>query len=437
MPNWVIWLWLLTMASDAHHVTIHVDVSSSRASLAELIPLPRSFCDGSAPVSSDRDLDVAKAREAMAHRIDLLRRRYGEGWSDLPADLGRPAASAEALLVGGPTALDPVTASPLEATNGAWLLVHAAMTLGDQMVEEAEVLGEALGTDITDLPLRQVDAVVGAVLGLGLVSRAEAGWANPMTADAARVVLDAHGAQLRETTRLHDDLYASFTDRVLDIPEPRLRAGARPWRLVARTKLRRDLASASRTGRVPGGMTATARQVLKVHEARRALTSLAPLLSTHLGRGAWGHLTDVDALVASLDAVQRLERGLGDRLNHDRLSALLAADAFRSPELAVLAANLRTMLQKWRADVASSCGGDPWTTPADELADWAVVTAAALPAITAGLRAMSDMDRSPPTVQTLVDDLLLRENIGELGHRLEAWDDDHRPSASDDLRTAP
>ena len=184
-------------------------------------------------------------------------------------------------------------------------------------------------------------------------------------------------------------------------------------------------------------MTATAKQVLKVHEARRELTSLGPLLSTHLGRGGWGPLTNVDALASSIDAVQRLERALGDRLNHDRLGALLAADAFRSPELAVLAANLRTMLQKWRADVASSCGGDPWTTPADELADWAVVTAAALPAITAGLRAMSDMDRCPPTVQTLVDDLLLRENIGELGHRLEAWDDDHRPSASDDPGNAP
>jgi hypothetical protein len=426
---------LLALSSDGHDVTIHVDVSASRASLAALTPLPRSFCDGSGPASSDHGLDAAKAQEAMDHRIDLLRRRYGEGWSDLPADLGRPAASAEALLVAGPTALDPGTASPLDATNGAWMLVHAAMTFGDQLVEEADVLGEALGTDITDLPLRQLDAVVGAVLGLGLVSRAEARWANPGAADAASVVLEAHGGPLRVTTQLHNDLYASFTDRVLDIPEPRLRAGAHPWRLVARTKLRRGLAAASRTGRVPGGMTATAKQVLRVHDARRELTSLAPLLSTHLGRGGWGPLTNVDALVSALDAVQRFERTLGERLNQDRLAALLAADAFRSPEIAALAANLRTMLQKWRATVASSCGGDPWTTPANELADWAVVTAAALPAITAGLRAMADLDRSPTTVQTLVDDLLLRENIGELSRRLEAHDDEHRSSACADPGT--
>lgn len=421
-------------------MTFRLDVSARRAPLADVIPLARLGSGGARPASPEPEgspeLEVARAQEAMARDIDLLQRRYGDRWPELPAALGRSAATAEALLVCGPTALDPATASPLGAATGAWLLVPPALTLADRVVEEAEVLGEALGTEIVGLPLRHLDEVVGAVLDLGLVSVVEPTWANPVAADAAHVVLDALGAELRATTQVHDELYAGFTDHVLDISDSRLRAVDRPWRLVARARLRRDLAFASRTGRVPGGIRAVTHQVLEVSDARRRLTSLAPLLSTHLGRSGWGPLTDADAVVASLSAVRRFQRVLGDRLDRDRLAGLLAAGAFRSAELVVPATNLRTALRRWRVDVASLCAGDPWAIPADELAGWAVRTAAVLSAITTGASSMAEIDRAPATVSVLVDDLLLREDVAELGEWLNAQENERRSARRTEFGSA-
>lgn len=357
----------------------------------------------------------------MARHINLLHRRFGDRWVDLPTDIGRPAAAAETLLVLGPTALDPVSASPADVASGAWLVVRAATNLAEQVIDDAEVLGEALGSQIADLPLGELDKVIGAVLDLGLGSRTEPVWASPAAADAARIVLDAHGERLRETTNLHEVLYARFTDHVLDIPEARVRAGTQPWRLLARLRLRGALASASRTGRVPGGLTSTAREVLAVRESRRVLSSLTPILTRHLGRTGFGPLTDVDGLTSSLSAVRRLQRALGDRVDPARLSGLIAAAAFNSPELVAPATALRACLQTWRIEVALLCGGDPWAVPADELGRWAAQTSAVLPALSSGVSAMTELGRSPATTRELVDDLLLRENVAELGKRLDAW----------------
>lgn len=431
-PDRVVFVKAPRCLSDGQCVTFRLDVSASRAPLADVIPLVRLGSGGAqlaSPGPEDSpELEVARAREALARDIDLLHRRYGDRWPEIPPALGRSAATAEALLVCGPTALDPATGSPIGVATGARLLVPPALTLADRVVEEAEVLGEALGTEIVGLPLRRLDEVVGAVMDLGLVSFVEPAWASPVAADAADVVLGALGAELRATTLVHDELYACFTDHVLEIPEARLRAGGRPWRLVARARLRRDLASASRTGRVPGGLRAVAHQVLEVSEARRRLTFLAPLLSTHLGRSGWGPLTDADSVAASLAAVRRFQRVLGDRLDRGRLAGLLAAGAFQSAELVVPATNLRTALRRWQIDVASLCAGDPWAIPANELANWAVRTGAVLSAITTGAGTMADIDRAPATVRVLVDDLLLRENVAELGEWLDARENERRAS---------
>jgi hypothetical protein len=263
--------------------------------------------------------------------------------------------------------------------------------------------------------------VVGAVLDLGLLARVEPGWASPAAADAARVVLDAHGAQLRTTSELHVDLYERFTDHVLDIPEAWLSAGSRSWRLVSRMRLSNALASASRTGRLPGRRKAVAQQVLAVRASRHVLTTMTPLLTRHLGRTGFGPLTDVDLLSEALTTVRRLQRALGERLDPTRFADLLAADAFRSEVLAEPATALRTTLETWRSDVASLCAGDPAAMPAEELASWAVHTAAVLPAITTGAHAVNEIDQRPTTVRALVDDLLLRENVAELSRRLEGW----------------
>jgi len=372
----------------------------------------------------------------MARDIDLLRRRFGDRWPELPKGIGRRAAAAETLLESGPTSIDPLTASPIDTAGGAWLVVRAALALAEQVVDDAEVLGEALGADVLGLPLGDLGKAVAAVLDLGLVARVEPTWASPAAADAARTVLDAHGAQLRAINDLHDELYAHFTDHVLDIPETLLVAGSRPWRLMARTKLHGALVSASRTGKAPGGRHAAAREVLDVHEARTALTTMTPLLTRHLGRTGFGPLTDVDALSESLSAVRRLQRALGDSLDPDRFAGLLAADAFRSPEVAEPAAGLRTTLQTWRSEGAPLCAGDSWAMLAEDLAAWAVHTAAVLPAITTGAHAVIELGQRPTSVRGLVNDLLLRENVADLATQLDRWRTDHRAVPSGDSGSA-
>lgn len=401
--------------------------------MAEVIPLPtgpRRDREESptAPSHGDPRLDVEEARASLERSIDLLARRHGDSWRGLPADLGRAAAGAERLLVLGPTSFDATIVSPAGAASTAWMVVQAAMTLTDQVVDEAEVLGEALGNRIVGLPLRELDRIAGAVLDLGVVSRLEPAWANPAAADAARAVLDSHGEELRATAALHQQLYASFTEHVLDVPEAWFRSARRPWRVLARSRVRRALTAASRTGRLPGSLRSVSARVLEVHRARRRLASLAPLLTTHLGRGAWGPFTDVDGLVASVVAVRRFQRTMGDRLDGNRMAGLVTAYAFRSPELVGPAATLRTALRTWQAEVASLCGGDPWVMPADALARWVVHTAAALPVLTRATRAMDEVGTRPATLRALVDDLLLREKVAEL-EALLVSEDGERPPA--------
>lgn len=404
----------------------------SDASLAEVIPLPtgkhRDRDESStAPREPEPKLDPEAARASLERSIDLLARRHGDRWREVPAGLGRSAAAAERLLVLGPTSFDPTIVSPADAASTAWMVVQSAMTLTDQVVDEAEVLGEALGTRVVGLPLRELDRVAGAVLDLGVVARMEPAWANPAAADAARAVLDSHGEELRATTALHQQLYTGFTEHVLEIPESWFRSARRPWRLLARSRVRRALTAASRTGRLPGSLRSVSASVLEAHRARRRLASLAPLLTTHLGRGAWGPLTDVDGLVASVVAVRRFQRTMGDRVDEDRLAGLVTAYAFRSPELVGPAATLRTALRTWQAEVASLCGGDPWVMPADALARWVAHTAAGLPVLTNATRTMSEIGARPETLRSLVDDLLLREKVAELEAQLASEDTATRP----------
>lgn len=385
--------------------------------LAEVIPLYAADRQRAEPSPAEAASDTAPTSEAadtQRRDTELLWRRYGDRWPELPDAMGRKVATLERLLMRGPTAVDPSAASPSEVVVEAWLVVRAAAAHAEPMQEEAEVLGAALAADVATLHLRQLDQVVGAVLELAVVRAGHPGWASPPDAEAARLVLDAHGGDLKNAAQLHHDVYERFTDQVWDVPEARLRAGRRPWRVVARTRLRNQLAKASRTGKVPGSLTSASDLVRRARSARLLLSDLDLLLQRHLGRHHQGPMTDVDAVSASLDAVLRLQRALGERLDVERLRGLLMADAFTSPELTTPALNLRSALRDWQADVARLCGGDPWVVPASELAEWAARTGAALPEVTAALSVVATLGQAPASLRDLVDDLLLRERAGEV-----------------------
>lgn len=366
-------------------------------------------------------MSVADADEAPSRRVvldvarddALLRRRVGERWRELPVGLGRPLVALERALAAGPTALDPTVTTPAEALGEASSVIDAACTHIDALIDESEVLGDVLGVDLVSIDLRRLDQVAGAVLDLARTEPGDPSWADPAHAAAAAVVLDAHGDELREGTARHREMHERFTDTASSISDGRLAAARRGRRLVARWRVRRDLALASRTGRTAGPIESSIDLLERARAASARAQLLAPLLERHLGRHHRGVLTDVDATSASLAAVRRLQDALGAELDHTRLGDLLLAEAFSSMEVTAPALALRAELQSWQAEVARLCGGDPWAVPAGALGAWAERVAGGLRLLSEGLRAAASIGSVPGTVRELVDDLLLRDHAHE------------------------
>jgi len=363
--------------------------------------------------------------DAVGRDGALLGRLYGERWHDLPSHLGRVAAGLERLLERGPTAIDPSDALPGATLSNAWLGVRAASAHAPIIADEAEVLAEALGASLTQLPLDQLGRVASAVLALAAAGGAEAAWADRADVDAARSVLDAHGADLREAAELHRQVYERFTERVWEIRSTRLDAGTRRRGVLRRRLLRLDLLAARRTEALQGSVRSQAQLILRAREARRRLVTLAPLLERHLGRRWRGPLTDVAPIVRSQDALRQLHRALGDQLDVDRLRDLLLADAFTSDELTACAMRLTDALRAWEDELTTLSGGNPWALPADDLARWAADTGGALVQLMGVLVEMSEHGGEAVPLRTVVDVLLLREHAEEQagGHPIERAED--------------
>lgn len=362
---------------------------------------PRAPWAHSVDARSDRDADV-------------LRRRYGDRWSELPTHVGRLAANLERLLAEGPTSVDPDTALPADVVAEASIAVRAAFAHAPVLEEEASVLGAALSVQLVDLPVRQLDEAVDAVLGLSDVAPGASGWANPADADAAQLVLEAHGDDVRTGVELHREVYERFTESVWDVRESRLRAGRRRLRLRSRWVLRSQLGSASRSGSVPGGLREMSDLLLRARAARHRLATLEPLLDRHLGRHHQGPRTDVAVALDSLAAVRRLQRVLGDRLDVERLRGLLMADAFRTPDMVLPALNLGGALAAWQASLEGLQAGNSWALPVSKIAAWAGETSAVLPAFATVLGELEASGHPSLPLHDLVDALLLREHAAEI-----------------------
>lgn len=349
---------------------------------------------------------------AAERDAELLRRRLGERWQELPVGLGRPLAQLEQALTVGPTALDTQMTTPAAALGEASSVVDAARTHIDALVAEAEVLGDVLGADLVSMDLRRLEQVAGAVLDLARTDPGDPSWADPAHAATAAVVLDAHGDDLRVGAAVRREVLDRFTAAASSISDGRIAAARRPWRFVARWRVRHELTLASRTGRI-GPLASSLDLVAREREAIARAQLLVPLLERHLGRHHRGILTDVDATSAALAAVGRLHEALGRDLDSARLADLLVAEAFSSLEVAAPALALRAELQAWQAEVARLCAGDPWALPVGALGTWVDRVTGGLRLLSEGLRAASALAQPPATVRELVDDLLLRDHADE------------------------
>jgi hypothetical protein len=371
------------------------------ATIIDLTPRP----SGSASTESvEREL-IADAR--------FLHGRYGDRWLELPEALGRPLLHAETLLAGGPVGIPPST-PPTEAIGRARLAARAATAMGEIACNESEVLEQALGARLVDLPLHRLSAVVDAVLGMSAAPRAEPAWASPVAARSAESVLDACDDEFRAGAHTHRQVYAQFTDAIWDVPARRLKNGRRPWRPISWVRLRRALAATSRTRLAPSSVSAAADLVLEARAVRERLLSVAPLLANHLGEYDRGPLTNIDAAREALAAVRRLQDALGDRLDASRLARLLAADAFKNDAVVEPARHLGSALWSWTADIGRLGGGQAVSMDGAEMIRWASLVREVMPAVEAAVAAVVTRGGPAQTLRDVVFDLLVRQRFSEL-----------------------
>jgi hypothetical protein len=355
-------------------------------------------------------------RELLTH-ARFLHGRYGDRWIELPTALGRPLVHAEGLLCSGPVAIA-LSTPPTEAIGRARLAARAADAMGEIAQNESEVLEQALGGRLVDLPLHRLSAVVDALLLLSEAPCAEPAWASPVAAHAAEALLDAYEDEFRNGARTHQAVYAQFTADVWDIPARRLKRGRRPSHPIAWLRLRRALAASGRTRLAPGPVAVAADLVLEARAVRDQLATIAPLLANHLGEYDRGPLTDVDAARAALAAVRALHDALGDRLDPNRLERLLAADAFRHDAVLDGARKLGAALQAWKTDIGRLGGGQAVSMHGAELIRWASLVREAMSDLEAAVATVVSLGGAAKTLRELVYDLLVRERFNELtaGH---------------------
>jgi hypothetical protein len=333
----------------------------------------------------------------------------------VPSDLGRVGIDLTHLLESAPAAVDDSAIAPSEALQRAEQIVTSASGMLELLGDEVPVLSEALGADVARLSLTRLHEVAEAVVGLSTAPRAVPGWGHALEAQGADIALHVSEADLRHAAETHAAIYERFTEGVWDVAPRLLGAGRRPWRMVARRRLRRHLRSVSRTGRVPGRLRAVATEVLDATATRARLAALSPLLAHHLGALDRGPLSDVDAALEALGAVRRLQSALGELLDGHRLERLLLADAFRSPDVVGPAVTIRSILQAWVNDVAGAGGQRPLARRADEVERWALEVAVRYRDVQRALEVLDRIDAPPPTLRSLVDSLILREHVEGLG----------------------
>ena len=386
------------------------------APLANVIRLPRVHAGPGGLERARRDAEQAR---------QFLEARYGSRWTELPTDLGRAALHAEQLLATGPTALQSEVVQPADAIAVGRTIALAGATVAGLLEEETDILGEVLGTSLRAMPLRRLTLLARAMVELGTAPAPDPAWGDPRAAEAAEVVLAAHGARLLESREQHERVYRWFTERVWEIPERWLDAGRHPWHVVRCVRLVRALRAVSREGR---------RQPLRhsvdllrsARKVRAELETVAPLLARHLGMYDRGALTDVPRAAAAISAIRELHDALGAVASPERISSLLAAQAFSASEVTGPANTILTVITAWETDLDRVGARGGISVTVSELDSWAHETSAALRALHAGLVAVEQQGVRPVTLRELVNDLLARQRIDEIDPHLAS----HTPRAA-------
>jgi hypothetical protein len=352
---------------------------------------------------------LRRGRANRSPDVGFLSARYGDRWTELPSDMGRDGAYAERLLADAPAGLRPERVAPTAAADTLRALVSPASTTIKLLRAATDTLSGVLGAPLDEVPLTQLRSVAAATVLVGSGPSPEPAWGDPSAAALAGAVLQLHGPLLASSRRLHDEVYATFTEHIWDLPAAKLERRRAAWPLVG---VRRRLGAASRTGRAPKTRDAV-RALREATDCRARIADAQSLLSLHLGAFDRGPMTDAARAGEALAAVTALHAALGDHLDARRLDGLLLADAFTDPEVAEPARIVQVVISAWAADAARAGGSRALDVTLTDLAAWLEDAPIAAALLDEAAAATAAAGQPATTVQGLVNDLLARQRIFE------------------------
>ncbi|MEY2464649.1 MAG: hypothetical protein QOH64_2787 [Acidimicrobiaceae bacterium] len=365
-------------------------------------------------VDIERRQVTLEQRRQIADDLAALRGTYGPRWIHVPTGYTTSALKARSMLATGVVPVDPDQADPVRLPQELGPFANETRDAAASLLDEVSYLGEALGTDLSGLVLRDLQRLARAILQLSAAPPPNPAWATPTNAHAAAVVLSTLGQDVRAASALHTELYLQFTEEVWEL-ESVQRLPTKPWRRpLQRQRLRADLASVTRSGRPVADLKAALVKLRHTVQLRAKIDASWMTLNSHLGWFAAAGIPDVDGAADSLAALQRLQAILGPRLDPARLYDLGAADAFISDELTVPAQAALSTIETWEARAKVFSAVDPMSSTAVELAQWAVDIAESLGVVLALKDATASLRSSVRTVGQLLDEAILRDRIERL-----------------------
>ena len=354
-------------------------------------------------------------RRQLAECVTTLRAAYGPRWTRVPTGFAEQAQRARKVLSTGPLAVKADTVDPIRTVDELGTFARETAEMATRLLEQVSYLGEALGSDVTGLPLARLRRLSRAVLRLADAPVPEPLWAHPNQAHAASMTLSALGDDLREVGALRRELYEEFSEDVWTLAcAKNPPAVDRWWQTARRRRVRRRLASVSRHGRPKTDVKRAVAVLRRTNELEANIEKVWTAASGHLGHFADAGIPDVDGAAEALAAIHDLQLALGDRLNSARVEALVAADAFVCEEVVGPASEISLIIAAWRSHTKRLEVIDAVSYSAPQLQRWAADIDESLEILTTLRDLTGPLRATTRTVAEIFDDVIARDRVHQL-----------------------
>jgi len=354
-------------------------------------------------------------RRQLAACVSALRDTYESRWPRIPWGFAPRSTRARHLLSHGLVPIDVETADPLRVQQELGGFVQDTITLAHRVHASAELLGEALHTDISDMPLGQLRRICRTLMRLADAPPPNPTWANPSEAYAAHILLSALGDDLREVAEVRRRLYEEFSEDVwaLDFAKEPPEVD-RWWQSSRRQRVRSELALVTRNGHPPSDVKRSVATLRRAVELRSSIGDAWAAVSGRLGHFADAGIPDVDGAIESLAAMHDLHRTLGGQIESRVLRDLAAADAFVCEELAAPAGDIVLAITTWGANARRLHAASPLVYSTPQLEQWAVDIKESLELLAFLKDATGRLRAGVRTVGEIFDDTILRDLVHDL-----------------------